>query len=69
MVSSSSSSHSSCSKNDFEISEMKDQLNFFQIDTIVVPLREALESEKSALLDDIDYIRECLEEEYRFERE
>ncbi len=51
------------------IEQLKPNLNFFNIDKVVNSLRETLEQEKVALYEDIDYVRELLEEEYKFERE
>ncbi|KAL9645499.1 hypothetical protein ABK040_000565 [Willaertia magna] len=69
--SSKNSSDGSCSEDlnihqNFEIKDMEKDLNFINIDKIVGKLREALEDEKRALLEDVEYVRQLLEEEMNY---
>ena len=38
-------------------------MNAMDVDKVAAPLRALLEEERDALMDDVEYLRECLEEE------
>ena len=40
-----------------------DRVTIFDVDAVAAPLRELLIEERAALLDDVEYLRRCLEEE------
>jgi hypothetical protein len=40
-----------------------DRVTIFDVDAVAAPLRELLVEERAALLDDVEYLRRCLEEE------
>ena len=39
------------------------KLNAFDVDAVAAPLKELLAEEKAALLDDVEYLQTCLEDE------
>jgi hypothetical protein len=55
--------------NSIGVDSLKNNLNFFNIDKIVTKLREAIFSEKTIILEDIEFIRNILEEETSSTRE
>lgn len=52
-----------------DICSLRPHLNVFQIDKVVAVLLEAIQHENQNLLDDIDYIRNCIEAENEYENE
>jgi hypothetical protein len=52
-----------------ELELVRSNLDFFNIDKAVPQIRDLLVSEKEALLEDIEYVTQCLDDETKFEEE
>lgn len=61
-----SSSHSSLESSAAAVERLGRKINAFDVDAVAGRLRELLFAEKEALLEDIEYLRLCLEDEAEF---
>lgn len=48
---------------------MKDKLNIFEIEKVVNDIRAALHLEKQMLLEDIEFLQNCIDTEIEFAKE